>query len=126
LKDILTTINFSFIAITLLFSARAEANEIYSGQLNRIINDNVFVASVDVTVCANLPSGESDGVVVRVLHVSPATGWSDKGSFSWDVYQSGCSTRSGAYWPFPQGTIHVSATLSSGGPSFFLGSYTIY
>jgi hypothetical protein len=105
-----------------LFALNASA-AIYDGGLDNVTN-GPMVASVSVTVCAEQPSGE-DGIIVTVLHYSPSVGWTNYGDFSWYFSSVGCYERSGVYWPFPSGTMHVSAKLASGGPSYYLGYWVI-
>ena len=90
------------------------------------VNNGPPIAGVYVKVCLD-PALEGEGVVITVLHYSPATGWSSRGAFSWyyTADPTGCNSRSGVYWPFPTGTLYVSAALASGGPSFYLGSWQI-
>jgi len=108
-----------------LFSQDSLAGVTEGSQLVEVKN-SLPVAGVYVKVCLDPPL-EGEGITITVLHYSPATGWSFPGNFSWyyTADPTGCNSRSGVYWPFATGTLYVSATLASGGPSFYLGSWQI-
>lgn len=123
LSSALCLLAFTMSFLLVSQDARAEVTE---GSQLVVVRNTLPIASVDVKVCLD-PPDVGEGIVITVLHYSPAVGWSSPASFAWSYAAdpTGCNTRSGVFWAFAPGTVYVSAALSSGGPSVYLGSWPI-